>query len=206
MSNEGTLNSRFLLRYADREIGRYLVVVPHTNVPDIHSLPPNCASSIEWHSRLSFNIQVLGKTTYFPQESKQINQCRGLGTDFSWIRNVWRNKTKSFFYLKTIRKCVQEKIATFSYSRDPIFRVRLNFQSVQVSNQAVKRCECFFTSQISIFSTVLYSCHRKTESCGENASTASIIVKVLKVCKVVSAQISNTCNVLHRSLVLKSKI
>ena len=109
MSNEGTSNSRFLLRYADREIGRYLVVVPHTNVPDIHSLPPNCASSIEWHSRLSFNIQVLGKTTYFPQQSKQINQCRGLGTDFSWIRNVWRNKTMSFFYLKTIRKCVYEK-------------------------------------------------------------------------------------------------
>ena len=92
MSNEGTSNSRFLLRYADREIGRYLVVVPHTNVPDIHSLPPNCASSIEWHSRLSFNIQVLGKMTYFPQESKQINQCRGLVTDISWIQNVWTNE------------------------------------------------------------------------------------------------------------------
>ena len=37
------------------------VVVSHTNVPDIHSLRPNCGSSIEWHSRLSFNIQVLEK-------------------------------------------------------------------------------------------------------------------------------------------------
>ena len=104
MSNEGTSNSRFLLRYADREIGRYLVVVPHTNVPDIHSLPPNCASSIEWHSRLSFNIQVLGKTTYFPQESKQINQCRGLVTDFSWIRNVWRNKTMHYAAIVSVRE------------------------------------------------------------------------------------------------------
>ena len=115
MSNEGTSNSRFLLRYADREIGRYLVVVPHTNVPDIHSLPPNCASSIEWHSRLSFNIQVLGKTTYFPQQSKQINQCRGLGTDFSWIRNVWRNKTISRLFKCQIK--LLKGVSAFSPAR-----------------------------------------------------------------------------------------
>ena len=111
MSNEGTSNSRFLLRYADREIGRYLVVVPHTNVPDIHSLPPNCASSIEWHSRLSFNIQVLGKMTYFPQQSKQINQYRGLLLISAGFKMFGEMKTMSFFYFKTIKQ-----IATFSYS------------------------------------------------------------------------------------------
>ena len=64
-------------RYPDVQTSRYLVVVSHTNVPDIHSLPPNCGSSIEWHSRLSFNIQVLGKTTHFAQQPQQINQYSG---------------------------------------------------------------------------------------------------------------------------------
>ena len=62
------------------QIPRYLVVVSHTNVPDIHSLPPNCGSSIEWHSRLSFNIQVLGKTTH-------LHICTGATTNKSVYRH-----------------------------------------------------------------------------------------------------------------------